>query len=100
MENKPNSDHEQFIGRQMIELFKGQTEQNTELLRHNNQFLAKNEEKNNIIQEQKMELLRHNKELLQHNKELLQHNIELLQHNQTLSQYNQELSVKLEEKTT
>ena len=41
MENKPNSDHEQFIDRQMIELFKGQTEQNTELLRHNNQFLSK-----------------------------------------------------------
>jgi hypothetical protein len=92
-----NSDHEQFIDEQMIELFKGLTEQNTELLRHNNQFLSKLEEKGNIIKEQKTELQIHNKDLLQHNKELLQHNKEMLQHNKELAQYSKELSVKHEE---
>ena len=63
MENNANSDHEQFIDRQMIELFKGQTEQNTELLRHNNQLLEKLEEKKDIIQRRNTKLQRHNKEL-------------------------------------
>ncbi len=71
MSNQSNSDHEQFtMDRQMMELFKRQTEQNTELLRNNNQLVAKIEEKNNITQEQNTELLGHNKELLQYNKEL------------------------------
>jgi len=88
-----NSDHEQFIDEQMIELMSMKTEllgQFTAQLIQNNQFLSKLEEKEKIIKEQNTGLLRHNKELSQHNKELLQY--------KELAQYNKELSVKYEEK--
>ena len=94
MENNANSDHEQFIDRQMIELFKGLIEQNTELFEEKGNIIK---EQNTELQRHNKELLQHNKELLQHNKELLQHNKELLQHNKELAQYSKELSVKHEE---
>jgi len=51
MSNQPNLNHEQFTDGRLLELFKGQTEQNTELLRHNRELLVKLEEKNNTIQQ-------------------------------------------------
>ncbi len=57
MENKPNSDHEQFTMDNQIIM-------NNSLLRQNNQLLAKLQEKKDIIQRRNTELQIHNKEVL------------------------------------